>query len=108
MWNDESVTFGFDTKPKVERLGFLSQSESFGYGNNSQMSFLNDDTDNIIQNGNKQDDFLNELDPFSPQPFDNEITVNIRGPEVSTDHTYLCSLRWIRRRSQTTLTRQGR
>ena len=73
MWNDESVTFGYDTKPKVERLGFLSQSESFGYGNNSQMSFLNDDTDNIIQNGNKQDDFLNELDPFSPQPFDNDI-----------------------------------
>ena len=68
MWNDESVTFGYDTIPKIERLGFLSQSESFGYCN-SQMSFLNDDTDNIIQNSSKQDDFLNELDPFSPQPF---------------------------------------
>ena len=53
MWNNENITFGYDTKPKVERLGFLSQSESFG-NCNSQMSFLNDDT-------------------YSFQPFDNDL-----------------------------------
>ena len=46
MWNDNDVTFGFDAKPKVKKLGFLSQSETFSYGY-SQMSFLNDDTEDL-------------------------------------------------------------
>ena len=72
MWNNENITFGYDTKPKVERLGFLSQSESFG-NCNSPMSFLNDDTEYKDNNGSKQDNFLNELEPYSFQPFDNDV-----------------------------------
>ena len=63
MWNNED-TLGFDAKPKVERLGFLSHSESFGYCK-SQMSFLNDDTDYEIKEDFKQDAFLLKVDPHS-------------------------------------------
>ena len=72
MWNNENITFGYDTKPKVERLGFLSQSESFG-NCNSQMSFLNDDTEYKVKIDSKQDDFPNDFDPHSLEPFDNDV-----------------------------------
>ena len=66
MWNNED-TFGFDAKPKVEKLDFLSHSESFGYCK-SQMSFLNDDTDYEIKDDFKQDAFLTTAVPCSFPP----------------------------------------
>ena len=69
MWNDEGLNFGFDSKPKVERLGFLSQSETFSYCN-SQMSFLNDDT----------------LDTYSHPPGDVETKTILNVPLDSDDY----------------------
>ena len=83
MWNNED-TLGFDAKPKVERLGFLSHSESFGYCK-SQMSFLNDDTDYEIKEDFKQDAFSSKVDPYCVPPGDVETKTIVDVPLVNDD-----------------------
>ena len=82
MWNDIDVAFV--AKPKVERLGFLSQSETFSYGN-SQMSFLNDDTDYIIQKDIKNDAYISKVDHYSHPPVEVETKTTLDVPLDNDD-----------------------